>query len=281
MSKGQWYPGSMSRAVNQLRDDLKAIDLVIEMLDARIPFSSRNPLFAELIKNKKHLVLLHKSDRAENELTGAWLTFFKNSGAEAMAFSVHKKQDLNRILNYLKKEEGRMRSGRFKRPLRMIFVGIPNVGKSTLINLFVHRAVTRTGNRPGITRGKQWIRIMPGMELLDTPGILQPKINETNALPLAVVGAIPAGRTDIYDAALWLIARYLEKGKIELLKKKYSGLKSGTAEQIFEQIGISQGCLRSEGKIDAERTAALLLRDFQEGVLGRFTLEEPPQHADL
>jgi len=277
LSKGQWYPGSMSRAVNQLREDLKAVDLVIELLDARIPFSSRNPIFPELINNKTHLVLLHKSDRAENVYTRAWLAYFKNMDTEAMAFSVQNKQDLNRILNYLKKEENRLRSGRFIRPLRMIFVGIPNVGKSTLINLFVRKAVTRTGNRPGITRGKQWIRIMPGMELLDTPGILKPKINEKTTMPLAVVGAIPAGRVDIYDAALWLIGRYLEKGKADLFIKKYQDLIPGNAEQIFEQIGISQGCLQSEGRIDTERTAALLLRDFQEGALGRFTLEEPPQ----
>ncbi len=276
MSKGQWYPGNMSRAVNQLREDLKGIDLVIELLDARIPFSSRNPTFSSLFENKKHLVLLHKADRAENEQTDSWLSYFRSMGAEAMPFSVQGKQYLNRLLAYLKKEEGRMQSGRFKRPLRMIFVGIPNVGKSTLINLFVRKAVTKTGNRPGITRGKQWIRIMPGMELLDTPGILSPKINEETAKSLAVVGAIPAGRVDIQDAALWLINRYLEKGKLHLLQKKYPELEFGTAEELFEKIGLSQGCLQSEGKIDAERTAALFLRDFQGGLLGRLTLEEAP-----
>ncbi len=281
MSKGQWYPGSMTRAVNQLREDLKTIDLVIELLDARIPYSSRNPVFSDLAENKRHLVLLHKADRAENDSTEAWLSHFRKTGAEAMAFSVHRKQDLSRLMNYLNKEESRMRSGRFKRPLRMIFVGIPNVGKSTLINLFVHKAVTRTGNRPGITRGKQWIRIMPGMEFLDTPGILMPRINEVTSPPLAVVGAIPAGRVDIHDAALWLIERYLEKGKFDLLINKYPGLESDEAEQIFVQIGLSQGCLQSEGKVDTERTAALLLRDFQGGTLGRFTLESPPGRVSL
>jgi len=277
LNRGQWYPGGMSRAVNQLREDLKAIDLVIEMLDARIPYSSRNPIFSDLVKNKKHLVLLHKADRAEVDQTEAWLQHFKNMDAEAMAFSVQGNKYLNRLLSYLKKEESRLHSGRFKRPLRMIFVGIPNVGKSTLINLFVRKAVTRTGNRPGITRGKQWIRIMPGMELLDTPGILRPKINEDTVLPLAVVGAIPAGRVDLHDAALWLIRRYLEKGKGHHLLKKYPDLESGKVEDIFEQVGKSQGCLQSEGKVDTERTASLLLRDYQDGSLGRLTLEEAPQ----
>jgi len=278
LSRGQWYPGSMSRAVNQLREDLKAIDLVIELLDARIPHSSRNPVFSNLFKGKKHLILLHKEDQAETEHTITWVNYFINAGAEAMSFSVQEKKYLNRLLDYLKKEEDRMHSGRFKRPLRMIFVGIPNVGKSTLINLFVHKAVTRTGNRPGITRGKQWIRIMPGMELLDTPGILRPKINEETARPLATVGALPAGRVDTHDAALWLIGRYLEKGKLYLLQKKYPGVQAGTAEEIFEQVGISQGCLQSRGKLDPERTAATLLRDYQGGSLGKLTLEEAPQY---
>jgi len=277
LSKGHWYPGNMSRAVSQLREDLKGIDLVIELLDARIPISSRNPTFSNLFEGKKHLVLLHKADRAEKEHTEAWLGYFKDVGAEAMPFSVQGKQYQNRLFTYLKKEEGRMRSGRFKRPLRMLFVGIPNVGKSTLINLFVRKAVTRTGNRPGITRGKQWIRIMPGMELLDTPGILSPKINEETARPLAVVGAIPAGQVDIQDAALWLISRYQEKGKLHLLQKKYPELEPGPAEELFEKVGLSQGCLQSEGRIDAERTAALLLRDFQGGFLGRLTLEQVPR----
>ncbi len=279
MSKGQWYPGNMSRAVSQLREDLKGIDLVIELLDARIPFSSRNPTFSKLFAGKKHLVLLHKADRAENEHTEAWLDHFRNLDAVAMPFSVQGKQYQNRLFAYLKKEEDRMRSGRFKRPLRMIFVGIPNVGKSTLINLFVRKSVTRTGNRPGITRGKQWIRIMPGMELLDTPGILSPKINEETARPLAVVGAIPAGRVDIQDAALWLIGRYREKNLLHLLQKKYPGLEFGSTEELFEKIGLSQGCLQSAGRIDEERTAALLLRDFQGGALGRLTLEEAPRHG--
>jgi len=276
LMSGHWYPGSMSKAMNQLREDLKAIDLVIELLDARIPHSSRNPAFYDLFKHKKHLILLHKADRAENKRTEAWLKYYDSLDAEAMAFSVQGKHYLDQLLKFLKKEEKRIRSGRFKRPLRMIFVGIPNVGKSTLINLFVRKAVTKTGNRPGVTRGKQWIRIMPNMELLDTPGILRPKIDETTVRSLAAVGAIPAGRADIYDAALWLLSCYLEQARSELLKMKYSLCETGPAEAIFEKIGLSQGCLQSEGQVDNERTAALILRDYQNGSLGKLTLEEAP-----
>jgi len=277
LSKGQWYPGNMSRAINQLRQDLKAIDLVIELLDARIPASSRNPAFDELFEGRKHLILLHKADRAEEEITKLWLDYYQKTGLKAIAFSVQKKRYIDNLLRYLKQQEQNMLSGRLKRPLRMIFVGIPNVGKSTLINLFVHKAVTKTGNRPGITRGRQWIRIMPGMELLDTPGILRPKNTEDAARALAAVGAIPAGQIDRQDIALWLIEQYLEKDKFNLLFQRYNDLCPGEAGRIFEQIGISQGCLRAESKIDAERTAALLLRDFQGGALGRITLESPPQ----
>jgi len=267
----------MSRAINQLRQDLKAIDLVIELLDARIPASSRNPAFDELFEGRKHLILLHKADRAEEEITKLWLDYYQKTGLKAIAFSVQKKRYIDNLLRYLKQQEQNMLSGRLKRPLRMIFVGIPNVGKSTLINLFVHKAVTKTGNRPGITRGRQWIRIMPGMELLDTPGILRPKNTEDAARALAAVGAIPAGQIDRQDIALWLIEQYLEKDKFNLLFQRYNDLCPGEAGRIFEQIGISQGCLRAESKIDAERTAALLLRDFQGGALGRITLESPPQ----
>ncbi len=276
MKSGQWYPGNMSRAMNQMREDLKAIDLVIELLDARIPSSSRNPAFYDLFKSKKHLILLHKADRAENKHTEAWLSYFTTLDTKAMAFSVQEKNYLDQLLKYLKKEEAQVQRGRFKRPLRMIFVGIPNVGKSTLINLFVRKAVTRTGNRPGITRGKQWIRIMPNMELLDTPGILRPKIDEVTIRSLAVVGAIPAGRADIYDAALWLLSCYLEQDKLELLKIRYRVIETSSAAEIFEKIGYSQGCLQSEGQIDYERTSALIIRDYQNGSIGKLTLEKAP-----
>ncbi len=276
MKEGQWYPGNMARAANHLRRDLKAIDLVVELLDARVPESSRNPALAGMLKGKKHLLLLHKADRAEEGATRRWLSYFQGMNVEAMAFSVNEKRYLKNFFNYLKRREEKKNSARFKRPLRMMVVGIPNVGKSTLINYFVRKAVTRTGNQPGITRGRQWIRIMPGLELLDTPGILWPGTTEDVVYPLAAVGAIPAGRVDLPDIALWLIRRYREKNKLELLLNRYRDVETGEAEKIFERIAVSQGCLQAGGKVDAGRTAALLLRDFQAGSLGRLTLEEPP-----
>ena len=276
MKKGQWYPGSMARAVNVLRQDLKIIDLVIELLDARIPISSRNPVFASLLESKKHLILLHKADRAEEAVTERWRSYFLGVDVPSMAFSVHHTRYLKQLLRYLKEQEHELRSMRLKRPLRMIFVGIPNVGKSTLINYFVHKAVTRTANQPGITRGRQWIRIATGLELLDTPGILWPNITEETAKPLAVVGAIPPSRIDLEGIAYWLIEHYLEKDKAGVLVDRYSGLQPDQPEIMLEAIGLAHGCLQSAGAVDLVRAAQLILRDFQGGALGRMTLEEPP-----
>ncbi len=276
MKEGQWYPGNMARAINNLRQDLKIVDLVVELLDARIPYSSRNPVFAELLKAKKHLVLLHKADRAEDSETAKWLVYFKKQKINAMPFSVHHKRYLSQLIRFLKEQESNLRSTRLKRPLRMIIVGIPNVGKSTMINYFVHKAVTRTGNQPGITKGRQWIRINPGLELLDTPGVLWPRIDEDTAWPLAVVGAIPPSRIDLESMALWLIDYYLDNIKAGILSNRYPLTNVNSAEKIFEQIARTQGCLQTEGKPEPNRTAALLLRDFQAGLLGRITLEKAP-----
>ncbi len=275
MKEGQWYPGNMARAVTRLRQDIKIVDLVVELLDARIPKSSHNPAFAGLVGGKKHLVLLHKADRAEDAATESWLSHYKEAGTPAMAFSVHNKSYLTGLLNYLKKEEKNLRSGRLKRPLRMIIVGIPNVGKSTMINYFVNKSVTKTGNQPGITRGRQWIRITPGLELLDTPGILWPKIDEETSWPLAVVGAIPPSRIDIQQLVQRLIAFYIERGKEKLITERYSGIAVGSAEKMLADIGLLHGCLLPEGKVDLNRSSALLLRDFQGGLLGQVTLEFP------
>ena len=277
MKSGQWFPGNMARAINILRQDFKIVDLVVELLDARIPTSSRNPVIAGLLGGKKRLILLHKADRAEEAVTERWLSYFRGmEQLQAMAFSVHNKRYLDQLLRFLKEQEHNLRPSRIKRPLRMIIVGIPNVGKSTLINYFVRKAVTRTANQPGITRGRQWIRITPGLELLDTPGILWPNLNENTTWPLAVVGAIPPSRIDSQGIALWLIKLYLEKRQESILINRYGGLRRDTPEKMFDQIGLLQGCLQSGGKIDQDRTAALVLRDFQGGALGELSLEDPP-----
>ena len=276
MKRGQWYPGNMARAMRQIQEELKLVDLVVELLDARIPSSSRNPYLSRMIGKKQRLILLHKADRAEPAVTARWLFHFKQAGQPAMPFSVYTPRSLGTLFKYLKQQEHKLRPARLKRPLRLIVAGIPNVGKSTLINHLVKRSVTRTGNQPGITRGRQWIRLLPEVELLDTPGVLWPNLYEETAIPLAVVGALPPSRLDMEDLAVWLLDFYLRRGKAEMLPGRYPGLKGGSPEAMLEQIGLSQGCLLPEGKTDLERAAALLLRDFQNGSLGRLSLEEPP-----
>ena len=275
MKDGQWYPKNMARTAMRLRQDLKIVDLAIELIDARIPLSSSNPSFSKYLSNKNRLTLLHKADLAEAKLTQMWLDFFKINGRIALPFSVYHKKYLNNLLKLLNREEAALKKGRFKRPLRLMIIGIPNVGKSTLINHLVKKAATRTGNQPGITRGRQWVRLNPRLELLDTPGILMPEISEDNLWPLAAVGAILPSRLDLEQVAVRLIKVYLAQGKEKYLLQHYRGLKIQEATATFAAIGFLNGCILPGEKLDGKRTAALLLKDFQSGALGRVTIEKP------
>ncbi len=276
MRDTQWYPGTMARALRRLEEDLGLVDLVCELLDARAPASSRNPELSRLCKNKRKLILLHKADRGENETNSRWLFYFKEGGLQAMPSSVHLPRTMGSFLNYIKAGERQLRSSRFKRPLRLVIVGIPNVGKSTLINYLAGRAAARTGDSPGITRGRQWIRLMPWVELLDTPGVLPPLLLQETIFPLAAIGALPAGRTDPQQTVLWLLRLCLERGRAGQLQDRYPGLHKAAPGEMLEQIGAMRGCLLPGGEIDLGRTAALVLRDYQAGDLGRLSLEEPP-----
>lgn len=275
MKKGQWYPGTMARAVSRLKKDLALVDLVVELVDARAPSSSHNPELERLIKNRERLVLLHKADRGESEINSRWLLYFQKQKLPAMLSSVQMPRTMKSFLGYLESRGRHLRGSRFKRALRLVIVGIPNVGKSTLLNYLVGRAAARTGDRPGVTRGHQWVRLLAGVELLDTPGILPPLLTEEAVFPLAAIGALPSERIKRQQVALQLLERYQQQGKLSRLKRRYD-IPKGSPAAMLEQIGVSRGCLLPGEKIDLERTAALLLADYQAGNLGRFTLEEPP-----
>jgi ribosome biogenesis GTPase A len=265
----------MARAVSRLKKDLALVDLVVELVDARAPSSSHNHELERLIKNKERLVLLHKADRGESEINSRWLFYFQRQKLPAMLSSVQMPRTVKSFLGYLESRGRHLRGSRFKRALRLVIVGIPNVGKSTLLNYLVGRAAARTGDRPGVTRGHQWVRLLAGVELLDTPGILPPLLTEEAVFPLAAIGALPPERIERQQVALQLLERYQQQGKLSRLKRRYDILK-GSPAAMLEQIGVSRGCLLPGEKIDLERTAALLLADYQAGNLGRFTLEEPP-----
>ncbi|HOB86258.1 MAG TPA: ribosome biogenesis GTPase YlqF [Bacillota bacterium] len=278
MKEVRWYPGNMARTMRRLREDLRVIDLVVELRDARVPRSSHNPRLADLIAGKEQLVLLHKADQAENSATERWLAYLESRGIPAMAYSVHRQRSLTSLMRFLNGKARSLLPYRIKRPLRIMIVGIPNVGKSTLINHLVKRGVAPTGNRPGITRGKQWIRLLPGVELLDTPGVLWPDLSPETVLPLGVVGALPPEVVGGEKLALWLLEAFVRRGKAGRLSRRYPGAEPEhqPPEIFLEHIGQRLGCLLPGGKVDRERAAALLLKDFQGGGLGPLTLEEPP-----
>ncbi|NLA04367.1 MAG: ribosome biogenesis GTPase YlqF [Firmicutes bacterium] len=277
MKDAQWYPGTMARAAGRLQKDLRLVDLVVELIDARAPVSSRNPELERISKNKQKLILLHKADRGEKEINSRWLFYFQKRGLQAALSSVQVPATVNSFLEFLKRQKTQLRGSRFKRPLRLVIVGIPNVGKSTLLNYLVGRAAARTGDRPGITRGRQWVRLLAGVELLDTPGLLPPLLSPEAVFPLTAIGALPPERADQQQAAHWLLQRYRERGKMSVLLERYGGLEEDAPAKVLAQIGTSRGCLLPGGKIDLERAAALFLADYQGGNLGSLSLELPPQ----
>lgn len=276
--KIQWYPGHMTKAKRMMQEDIKLIDLVIEIVDARIPMSSRNPDIDELGKNKARLILLNKSDLASDASNEEWVTFFKNKGYQVAKINARTGfgiKSLNGIILEACKEkiERDKRKGIKNRPIRAMVVGIPNVGKSTFINSFAGKACTKTGNKPGVTKGKQWIKLKSNVELLDTPGILWPKFeDEMVGTRLAFIGSVNDEIINIEELSLELI---------EFLKNNYSGVITAKYEvdenqsnvNVLENIGIKRGCKKTGNVIDYKKTADLLFDDYRAGKLGKITLE--------
>ena len=276
----QWYPGHMTKAIRMMQADIKLIDLVIELIDARIPMSSRNPDIDELSKGKSRLILLNKSDLADEARNKAWLRFFTDKGLVTLLLDSKNRKgfaDISRSIEEAckaKLERDRAR-GIIGRPVRAMVVGIPNVGKSTFINSFTKRASTKTGNKPGVTKGKQWIRINKSLELLDTPGILWPKFeNDSIGLNLAFIGSI---NDEILDEA------ELSVKLIEYLVSDYKGAVAGRFDidesrapvEVLESIAQKRGCIKKGGAPDYDKAAHIILDEFRSGKLGRITLEVP------
>ena len=277
----QWYPGHMAKSKRLLLENLKLVDVIIELLDARIPYSSRNPIINELLGKKPRLIVLNKADLADPRYTGIWkkvleqpgilvtdVNSIKGNGIKTVTPALNKLSE--EIMNKLKSK------GRRTRAVRCMIVGIPNVGKSFFINTLVKRKITITGNKPGVTRGQQWIKVAKDLELLDTPGILWPKFDDQEiAYKLAVTGAIKSEILDIKALSarlsLWLRDIYpqalLERYKLTVLP--------GEAEELLSVIGRSRGFLLPGGVVDNHKTAVLLLKEFRDGLLGSFTLDLP------
>lgn len=280
----QWYPGHMTKAKRQMQEDIKLVDLVIELVDSRIPMSSRNPDIDELGKNKARLILLNKADLADDRQLEAWMNFFREKGYFAVRLDARSKAGMKNVQNVImdacaEKIERDRKRGIKNRPVRAMVVGIPNVGKSTFINSFAGKACAKTGNKPGVTKGKQWIRLNKGVELLDTPGILWPKFEDQSVgLKLALIGSIKDEILNIDEMSLELI-RFLQERYKELLTARYEGIDvDAKPVEILEQIAELRGCIKKGGDIDYTKTANLLLDEFRSGMIGRITLELPEDY---
>lgn len=282
----QWYPGHMAKAKKMMQEDMKLIDVVIELVDARIPYSSKNPDIDALSKNKSRVILLNKSDMADQRYNHVWKEYFESKGyyvALVNSKSGYGVKQVQEIVNKAceAKIERDRRKGILNRPVRAMIVGIPNVGKSTFINSFVGKASTKTGNKPGVTKGKQWIRLNKQTELLDTPGILWPKFEDQSVgLRLALIGSINDNIVDTTTMSLELII-ILSKYYPEVLSNRYGIENLPVAEnlqeaaQILEAIAIKRACLLKGGAPDIDRAAAFLIDDFRSTKLGKITLEFP------
>ena len=278
----QWYPGHMTKAKRMMQENMKLIDLVIELVDARIPLSSRNPDIDELGKNKARLVLLNKADLAEDKWNDAWAEYFKKKGFSVVKVNSRKGGGIKSIQGVIReacaeKIERDRKRGILNRPVRAMVVGIPNVGKSTFINALAGKACAKTGNKPGVTKGKQWIRLNKQVELLDTPGILWPKFEDQEVgLKLAFIGSIKDEVLQTEELAAELI-HFLRTAYPEVLADKYDIEMDEDDYVVLNHIAKSRNCIVRGNELDTEKAALLLLDDFRNGKLGRLTLEYPQE----
>ncbi|MBO5199569.1 MAG: ribosome biogenesis GTPase YlqF [Lachnospiraceae bacterium] len=276
----QWYPGHMTKARRQMQEDIKVIDVVIELVDARMPYSSKNPDIDDLARNKSRIILLNKSDMADQEKTALWKNYYEKKGFFTALVNSKTGSGVKAVNDVIQKacreklERDRKR-GILNRPIRAMIVGIPNVGKSTFINSFAGKACTKTGNKPGVTKGKQWIKLNKNVELLDTPGILWPKFeDQAVGMRIAFIGSINDDILNPRELALKLI---------EFLLKEYPGALAGrygmeereNAPDTLIEIAKKRACLLKGGEYDYDKAAGFVLDDFRNGRLGRITLEIP------
>ncbi len=281
----QWYPGHMTKAKRAMQEDIKLIDVVIELVDARVPMASKNPDINELARNKSRILLLNKSDIADPVQNKAWIKHFEEEGYLTIALNSKKKNELKRVNQLIEKackekiERDRKR-GILNRPVRAMIVGIPNVGKSTFINTFAGKACTKTGNKPGVTKGKQWIRLNKQVELLDTPGILWPKFeDEMTGKHLAYIGSIRDELIQSVELSLDLIT-FLVTCYPGILNARYEIDETKDAADILVNVALRRGCKRKDGELDQEKAAFIILDDFRNARLGNITIERCIPYGD-
>ena len=276
----QWYPGHMTKAKRMMQENSKLIDLMIELVDARIPTSSRNPDIDEIGKNKSRLIILNKSDLADETANKIWMEYFQKKGFYAVEVNSRSGAGVRSIQSVVReacreKIERDRKRGILNRPVRAMVVGIPNVGKSTFINAFAGKACTKKGNKPGVTKGKQWIRLGKGVEMLDTPGILWPKFEDQQVgLLLALIGSIKDEILLTEELAVELIGllRQLYPGT---LQNRFGIEETGENFSLLQEICIRRRCFTKGEEPDLRKASAMLMEEFRNGKLGRITLEKP------
>lgn len=274
-----WYPGHMKKTKEEIQNNLKLVDIILEIIDARIPESSRNPMLAEIIGQKPRIIIMNKSDLADEEMNKTWVNKFRNENTKALLMNSKEKINVNKIYQ-IAKEELKEKFDKNKEKnienkiIRMMIVGIPNSGKSTFINNISKRKSANVGNRPGITKTKQWIKTNDNLELLDTPGVLWPKFDEETGLNLSYTHAIKDEILNIEDLTLKFLEK-MQKDYPKLLTKRYGVNPDKKALEIYEDIARKRGAITKGGDFDYTRTANIILTDFRSGKLGRITLERP------
>ena len=277
----QWYPGHMTKAKRAMQEDIKLVDLVIELVDARIPISSRNPDIDEIGKNKTRMILMNKADLADKKKSDQWARYFEKKGFHVVSIDARNRGCMKEIQTVImeackEKIERDRRRGILNRPVRAMVVGIPNVGKSTFINTFAGKAATKTGNKPGVTKGKQWIRLNKNVDLLDTPGILWPKFDDQMVgLRLALIGSIRDEILNSDELAVKLI-ELLKQQYPGILKERYNCEEEQEPSVILEDIARFRKCLKKGNELDYSKAAILLVDEYRSGLLGRITLEKAP-----
>lgn len=278
----QWYPGHMTKAKRMMQENIKLIDLVIELVDARMPLGSRNPDIDELGKNKSRIVLLNKSDLADKEANKAWMAYFKEKGFHVLEINSKAGNGVKSIQSLVQeackeKIERDRKRGILNRPVRAMVVGIPNVGKSTFINAFAGKACAKTGNKPGVTKGKQWIKLNKNLELLDTPGILWPKFeDQAIGMKLAFIGSINDEILLTDELALDFI-KHISNRYGALIKERYSLEEMNAPLEILKGIAANRRCFKKGEELDLEKAAGMLIDDFRSGKLGHISLEWPEE----
>ncbi|WP_042144865.1 ribosome biogenesis GTPase YlqF [Paucisalibacillus sp. EB02] len=277
----QWFPGHMAKARREIEEKLKLVDFVMELVDARAPLSSQNPMLRQVLQNKSKMVLLMKRDLADPKVTNEWIEYYKENDIPAIAVNVNDKTDISRVIQQAKelgqiKLEKLMKKGIKPRPARAMIVGIPNVGKSTLINRLANKKVAKVGDRPGVTKQQLWIKVKKEFDLLDTPGILWPKFEDQKvAYRLAAIGTIKDQLLSLQDIVVFVI-NYLKEYYPNQLEERYQ-IESHEEDMldIFVKIGKLRGALESGGTVNLDKVSDLILRDLRTGRLGNITLERP------